>query len=309
MRKVLTLSLVLAFIGAANVFAGAEARMTGKIIDGTTKQPIGGATVLLEASGAKNVRQEVKTKPDGSYAIFVLDGTIRYKFTFSAPDYAPYGEMIKLKIGETTAKDVELFKGGAAPAGTPGVAAAPAADPAVDAYNAGAALSNSGDLAGALAKFEEAVAAKPDLMAGWIAIARTSLKMKSYPRAIEAAKKVVDIDDSDADMWAVLYQAYTATGDKANAAVAEKKMPANAGSLFNEAARLINAGKDDEAEKMLTQAITLDEKFGQAYYELGMIYVRAGKNAEAKATLSKYLEIDPNGKDAATAKEMMNYLK
>lgn len=308
MRKALTLSLVLAFIGAANVFAGAEARMTGKIIDGTSKQPIGGATVLLETSGAKNVRQEVKTKPDGSYAIFVLDGTIRYKFTFSAADYAPYSEMIKLKIGETTEKNVELLKGGAVPAGTPGVAAV-VADPAVEAYNAGAALSNSGDYAGAIAKFEEAVAAKPDLMAGWIALARMSYKVKDYPRAIAAAKKVVDIDDSDTDMWTVLYQSYTATGDKANAAIAEKKMPASAYSLFNEAARLINAGKDDEAEKALTQAVALDEKFAQAYYELGMVYVRTGKNADAKAALTKYLEIDPTGKDASTAKEMMNYLK
>ena len=39
------------------------------------------------------------------------------------------------------------------------------------------------------------------------------------------------------------------------------------------------------------------------------IYVRSGKSAEAKTALTKYLELDPNGKDAATAKEMMNYLK
>jgi Tfp pilus assembly protein PilF len=40
-----------------------------------------------------------------------------------------------------------------------------------------------------------------------------------------------------------------------------------------------------------------------------MIYVRTGKTAEAKASLQKYLQLDPNGTDAATAKEMMGYLK
>ena len=40
-----------------------------------------------------------------------------------------------------------------------------------------------------------------------------------------------------------------------------------------------------------------------------MIYVRAGKNADAKTNLQKYLELEPNGKDAATAKEMLKYVK
>jgi tetratricopeptide (TPR) repeat protein len=309
MRKVLALSLVLAFFAAANAFAGAEARMTGKILDGTTKAPIEGASVLLETSGAKNIRQEVKSRPDGSYAVFVLDGTIRYKFTFSAEGYAPYEEMIKLKISDTTVKDIELFKGTLVSTPTGQVVAQTTADPAVETYNEGAALSNAGDIPGAIAKFEAAVAAKPDLMAGWIALAKMHLKSKNYPKAIEAAKKVLEIDDSDGDMWTILYQVYTATGDKANAAIAEKKMPANAGSLFNEAARKINAGDDATAEKLLTQAVEMDATFAQAYYELGMVFVRTGKTAEAKTALTKYIELDPAGKDAATAKEMLGYLK
>ena len=40
-----------------------------------------------------------------------------------------------------------------------------------------------------------------------------------------------------------------------------------------------------------------------------VIAFSAGKNADAKANLQKYLELDPNGKDAATAKEMLKYVK
>ncbi len=111
------------------------------------------------------------------------------------------------------------------------------------------------------------------------------------------------------DMNAVLFESYNATGDKAKAAEFKAKLPADSHSLFNDAAKLINAGKDADAEPLLKQAIAADEKFGQAYYELGMVYVRTGKNDQAKATLQKYLEIEPTGKDAATAKEMMKYLK
>jgi Flp pilus assembly protein TadD len=179
----------------------------------------------------------------------------------------------------------------------------------VEAYNAGAALANSGDHAGALAKFEEAVAARPDLIAGWNALAKTSLRLQKHARAISAAKKALEFDDEDPDMWAVLFAAYTATGDKANAAIAEKKMPANASSLFNQAARLINEGKDSDAEAVLKQAVTLDAKMAIAHYELAMVYVRTGQTAEARASLNKYLELEPNGKDAPTAKEMLKYLQ
>ena len=57
------------------------------------------------------------------------------------------------------------------------------------------------------------------------------------------------------------------------------------------------------------QAIAVNDKFAPAYYELGVLYVHAGKYADAKTNLLKYLELDPNGKDAATAKEMLKYVK
>jgi tetratricopeptide (TPR) repeat protein len=308
MRRTLALSIILSLFVAANAFAVGEARMTGKVIDIDTKQPVEGAVVLVEATKGKTVRVEQKAKKDGSFTIFVLDGTLVYKFTVSAPGYATYEEPIKMKLGETNVRDFELRKAGQAAPGAPG-APAPASDPAVDAYNAGATLSNSGDSAGALAKFEEAVTLKPDLTAGWMALARVAVKEKKYQRAVEAAKKALEIDDEDPDMWLVLHQAYTALGDKANAAIAEKKAPANPSKLFNDAAKLINEQKDSEAEALLKRAVAADEKFAVAWYELGMVYVRAGNSPEAKKALTKYLELEPSGKDAATAKEMMSYLQ
>lgn len=308
MRRTLTLSLIMSLLVAANLFAVGEGRMAGKVIDAATKKPVEGVVVKVEAVEGKTVKLEQKGKKDGSFAVFVLDGTIKYKFTISAPGYAPYEEVIKLQLGQTTNREFELIKEGAAAPG--GVAPVQAKnDPAVEAFNAGAVLSNSGDTAGAMAKFEEAVTLKPDLTAGWMALARVAVKEKKYDKAINAAKKALEIDDEDVDMWTVLYNSYTATGDKANAAIAEKKLPANASKLFNEAARLINEGKDAEAEPALKRAVAVDEKFAVAWYELGMVYARTGKSAEAKAALTKYLELEPTGKDAPTAKEMIGYLQ
>jgi tetratricopeptide (TPR) repeat protein len=304
----LSISLVLSLFVTANAFAVGEARITGKIIDGATKKPIPDATIKLEAIEAKTVKQEHKVKKDGSYAIFLLDGTIRYKFVFAAPGYDPYEETMKLKIGEPNPRDIELFKsgGGAVPAEAPPQAKG---DPAVLAYNEGASLLNAGDTAAAIVKFEESVATKPDLTAGWMALAKANARAKNHQKAIDAAKKALELDEEDTDMWQVMYASYLALGDKANAAIAEKKLPANASALFNQAARQINEGKDAEAAATLQQAVTIDPKFARAYYELGMCYVRMDKKAEAREALGKYLEIEPSGKDAPTAKEMLTYLK
>lgn len=311
MRKSLAIAVVTVLLAAANAFAGAEARIHGKVIDTATKQPIADATIAVEAVEGKTIKQNTKTKKDGSYAIFLLDGTLRYKFTWSAPGYTPYVEEMKLQIGAPNLKDIELTKGGVVQGGVQGgvQGAPPAADPAVIAYNEGAELANAGKTSEAIAKFEAAIAVKSAFTPAWIALAKSHLKLKNYAKAIEAANKALEIDDEDTDMWAVLHQAYTATGDKAKAAEAQKKLPANAAQLFNDAAKMINSGKDTEAEKLLKQAITADAKLSRAYYELGMIYVRSGNSADAKANLQKYLDLDPNGGDAATAKEMLKYLQ
>lgn len=296
--------VALAFI-ATNAFAVGEGRMNGKVLDAVSKEPIANAVVSIAAMEKTNFKTEVKANKKGEWAFFALDATVPYKFIVSAEGYAPYQEIVKIPVGVSTLKDFHLNK----PTEAQPVAGEAKGDPAVDAYNAGAALANAGDLKGAVAKFNEAVAAKPDLTAAWIALAKMANRTEDYKRAIEAANKVLEIDNEDMEMWGVLAKAYAATGDKAKAAEASAKLPKNANALFNEAARVINGGNDAEGEKLLKQAIAADDKFAIAYYELGMIYVRGGKSADAKTNLSKYLELEPNGKDAPVAKEMLSYLK
>ena len=311
MRRNLALCLLLLSTMATNAFAIGEARQSGKILDAATKQPIANATITITATEMITFKQTVTTKKDGSYAIFVIRGDVKYEFAYAAPGYQTQKEVAKLKLGEPNFRDVFLVPANAAAATAPPPGSAPTAkaDPGVAAYNEGAQLANDGKDAEAIAKFEEAVAAKPDLAAGWQALAKLYHRGKKYDKAITAANKALAIEPDGTDMYAVLYESYNATGDKAKAAEARKKIPANAAGLFNDAAKLINASKDSEAEALLKQAIAVDDKFATAYYELGMIYVRAGKNADAKTNLEKYLALEPNGKDAATAKEMLNYVK
>ena len=307
MRRILALCVLALGVVAGNAFALGESRVQGKITDAATHKPIPNAVITIDAVSGHNVHQQYKADKDGVYRFLVLDGTIPYKFTFSAPGYASVTQQIKLSISDMTTKDVTLAPGSgdaAAPA-----AAAPAASPAVVAYNEGAELANAGKLPEAIAKFEEAVTAKPDLTAGYEALGKLYIRSKNYDRAIDRANKALEIDSDNQEMFTVLADAYTAKGDKTKAAEYRKKLPADASAMFNEAAHLINSGKDGEAEPLLKAAIAANDKFGPAYYELGMLYVRTQKNADAKVNLQKYLELEPNGKDVATAKEMLNYVK
>ena len=310
MRRTFALTMLVALGTAANLFAVGEARINGKVVDAATKAPIADATILMTSvkGAGRTFKQEYKVDKDGTYAIFVLDGTIKYDIVYAAPGHQSEAfNDVKLKLGEPNKKDVELQPAGAA---TPAAAAAaPKADPAVLAYNEGAKLANEGKVDEAIAKIEEAVTAKPELIAGHEALAGLYLRKKDYPKAIASANKSLEYDTDNAEMASILYDAYMATGDTAKAAEFKKKMPANPSVLFNDAAKLINQQKDGEAEPLLKQAIAADDKFAPAYYELGMIYVRAGKNAEAKTNLQKYIELAPTGRDVATAKEMLSYVK
>src|SRR5215211_4519502 len=139
MRRTSALSLIVLALAATNAFAIGEARMSGKILDAATKQPIEGAVMSADATGERTVHQRFPAKKDGTYTVFLLHGTMKYTFTASAPGYEPYSETMKLTLGETNKKDFLLAKTGTGgtTTTTTSVEFKEKADPAVDAYNAG----------------------------------------------------------------------------------------------------------------------------------------------------------------------------
>jgi len=310
MRKNLTLATILLLAFASSAFALGEARITGKVLDAGGK-PLEGVTISISAVSGKNVKQSTKTNKKGEFAAFLLDGTLRYKFIFAKDGFTSYEEEMKLKlVPEKNVKTVTLNVAGAAAAGTP-IAGEPAkpADPSIGLFNEGVTFANEGKVDEAIAKIEEAIAVRADLAAGYSVLTKLYGRKGNWKKAIERGTKALEFDPADAAVLTILAEAYEKTGDKAKGAEFRKKAPANPVALFNEAARLINGSKDSEAEPLLKQAISLDEAFAAGHYELGMLYARATKNKEAKMHLMKYLELEPKGKDAALAKEMLGYVQ
>ena len=185
MRRTLALTLF-ALIAAANAFALGEARIQGKVIDSVTKKPIVGATIKIEATTGHTVKQEYKTDKNGEYRFLVLDATLNYDFTWSADGYQSFQTNLKLKLGDINTRDVELTPASAV-AKAAAVTAAP--DPAIVAYNEGAALANDGKVPEAIAKMEEAASKKADFSAAYQALAHLYFRQKEYAKSVENADR------------------------------------------------------------------------------------------------------------------------
>ncbi|HUP65902.1 MAG TPA: carboxypeptidase regulatory-like domain-containing protein [Thermoanaerobaculia bacterium] len=304
MRKFFMAVLLSGF--ATSALAIGEARMTGKVID-AEGNPIPDVTITAEAIAGKTIKETLKTNKEGRFTLFVLDGTLRYRLTYEKEGFAIHQEEVKMRLLPNR-NDVEIRLLSAQAAQELAVGRGEA-DPAILLYNEGVDLANQKMIPEAIAKMEEAVALKNDFTAAHMALAKLYSRSENWPKAISCANAALEIAIEDDAMFSILAQAYEKTGDQAKAKEFKMKAPADPVSLFNEAARLINDGKDTDAQPLLARAIGADDKFAPAHYEMGMIYVRSGDNPNAKKHLQRYLAIEPNGKDAELAKEMLKYVQ
>ncbi len=60
---------------------------------------------------------------------------------------------------------------------------------------------------------------------------------------------------------------------------------------------------------LLTKAVDAKPDFALAHFWLGMTSFTLNKKAESRQHLQKYLELEPNGSEAATAKEILPLVK
>ena len=149
-------------------------------------------------------------------------------------------------------------------------------------------------------------------------------KKAGLDAAVESYNKAIRlVPNTKPDVTAAIYnqmgEAYARLGNIDQAAksydAAATADPPNAGKyLFNEGAVLTNAGKYDDAVKAFDKCIQADPTKADAYYQKGV-------NLLGKATMkpdgtmnapegtaeafNKYLELDPNGKYADGAKQML----
>ena len=310
---------VAGFLAAASLWADpAQCRLVGTVTD-SSGAPIDGVTLTITTPSLKIFKTTQKTDAKGKYSVVLQDCTMPYHISFEKEGFITAGEDKKIPINDQGTLDMTLKRTSEAAkpaAGAPGApAAAPAksgSDQAVESFNAGVEAMNKGDKAVAETKFQEAVAKNPDLPAGWQALTILAYEKKDYAKALEYGNKALDLDPSMTNLYPMMAESAKATGDKKAAAEwTSKYAEANPDSpeiLYNKGIDAYNKGKMKDAEAALTKAVQAKPDFANAQFYLGMASFNLNHKDSAKEHLQKYLDLEPNGKEAGTVKEILPLL-
>jgi tetratricopeptide (TPR) repeat protein len=186
-------------------------------------------------------------------------------------------------------------------------------DAAVRVFNQGAEAARVGDLDGALEAFQKAAELDPELAPAYAALARVHFDREEYPQVIETAEKALNIDPDLTDLQKLRYEAYRRTGqeEKAKEVFAEMAQDDPEGlaqTLYEQGQRAFTAGNTAQAKTALEQALQANPNHARAHYYLGLCFVNTGEKAQAKEHLEKFIELAPDDPEAATAKDMIQYL-
>jgi tetratricopeptide (TPR) repeat protein len=316
MRKTARALTALAAFGLAGILvAGAQARLKGKVTDSAGK-PIEGATITVTTPNLRTFKMVLKSDKKGEWGTILNDATMPYHVKIEKEGYAPGEADRKVPVGDVGEVNAQLMstaEAGAAARGSAAPAAPSPSETAAITFNEGVDLLSAGNKAAAEAKFLEAVGKNPDLPQGWHALASLAFDKKDWAKTLEYGQKALDLDPSINQLYGMMAAAADKAGDKKAAAEWQAKFeqanPDTPESLYNKGIDSYNKKKIKEAEALLTKAVEAKPDFALAHFWLGMTEFNLNKKAAAKEHLEKYLELDPNGAEAATAKEILPLLK
>lgn len=317
MKKTIGASATLLAFGLAAVLsAGAQGRLKGKVTDSAGK-PIEGVAVTVTTPNLRTFKMSLKSDKKGDWGTIVNDATMPYHVKFEKEGYIASEADKKVPVGDTGIVDVRLLStaeaSAAAGAAAPRAAAPSPSGQAAATFNEGVDLLTAGNKAAAEAKFLEAVAKNPDLPQGWSALATLAFEKKDWAKTLEYGQKALDLDPALTSLYGMLASAAKQSGDQKAAAEWEAKFaaanPDTPEILYNKGIEAYNAKKMKDAEANLEKAIAAKPDFALAHFWLGMVSFNQNKKAAAKQHLEKYLELEPNGTEASTAKEILPLLK
>ncbi len=296
-------SLTFAQSGAAK----GKGRVRGTVTD-TSGAPIPGVTVRL-VSERLQTSFEVKGKDNGTFTVtgmaggawnvdFIKEGYKDRKISIQVSELS-YNAPIELKLEKSVAAAAQ--------------AAPKEKAPGLDMVEAGNALRAQKDYAGAIAKYEQALATNPALSEVYGDIARIYTEQGKYPEATAAYKKFLEAkpDNQDAKLELATLYLQQKNVDEAKALLGNSSLDSitNPYTLYNLGVGFYNAQQTDEALRYWEKAVTLDPKMSDAWLQLGFAYYAAGNTAKAKEALQKVIELEPGSDNAKSAQEFLTSMQ
>jgi tetratricopeptide (TPR) repeat protein len=310
---------------AAPLWAQMEGSIRGTVTDQSGK-PIPNATVRLY--DAQNGRKyEIKTNDKGEYrSIGIYLGT--YKATLivngnavdehnGVPIYAGQEQVVPFDLakdlgGASGISDEQRKK----------MEEAQKQNEKIKGLNASLQqakeLEGAGNYDQAITVLQQATQVDPNQDLVWAYLGDAQRGAKKYSDAVESYQKALALKPTSGPYMSQLADAYAKSGqtDKAvqQYAAAAQADPQNAAAYYyNEGAVLTNTGKIDEAIAAFDKALQLDPNRADAYYWKGVDMIGKATMKDNKMVappgtaeaFNKYLELQPTGKYADAAKQML----
>jgi len=309
-RKALGLAGAVALLALSlPLLAGAQGRIVGRVTDGRGN-PVEKVKITVTTPKLTKFKLEIFTDKEGKYGTILNDSTIPYTYTFEKQGFITTNQEKKVPIGSTEEMNVVLLT--QEQAVETGVVKQ-VVDPYTEAYNGAIERFQAGDLDGALALAHKAIELGPDRAGAFSMGATVAAKKQDWDHVIEWGEKSLALDPDNPPLVGYLATAYKAKGNAAKTAEYEKKyMAANPDQpevVYNQAVELYNKGDAKGAVPLLEKAVTGKPDFANAHFLLGMSYLNVNDVPRMKEHLKKYLELDPKGKDASAAREMLDAFK
>lgn len=310
-HSALAVALVGLVAGGAALHAVSPGHLYGKVKD-ENGQPVPGVRVLVTLPGS-SYRTELVTGGDGGYTLTLTDAARTYECTLEKDGFQPVTFPLKVAIGSHEHRDFEILS--AAEARRRGPAGEELAGPqlAVKLFNEGAEASQMGDAATARAKFIEAAGIDPTLAAAHTALARLDLNEQNWAGAAAHAEKALALDAADVKALRILHDSCEQLGDQKRARAAAERLAAldpkaGAEDLHRDGVAKYNSGDTEAARQLFERALAIDGEHARSHYMLALCL--AGSDAAAaREHFETFLRLAPADPDAATAREMLKYLK
>ncbi len=146
-------------------------------------------------------------------------------------------------------------------------------------FNIGAAYEQMGDMEQALENYEKACELNEELYLSWVAVSDIYKSKQEWLKAMNALDKALVSRPNE-----IIYR-------------------------FNYGAYALNAGDMEAAEGAFRKLVETHPDHAMSHYQLGLVMVGKGNNAEGITYLERYVELAPEGANVPVAKELLATLK
>ncbi|MEL7061637.1 MAG: tetratricopeptide repeat protein [Acidobacteriota bacterium] len=292
----------------AQDYAG-RGRIQGKVTAVETGEPLEGVRITGSVSGAQEKPDAIMTDADGDWALVGIRGGT-WEVIAEKDGYVPYRDVLNVPAtGERVRSTIQMreIPKEEKEAKKQAQAASIAAE--------GNAMIESGDLAGARGKFEEALelAREEDRSSLLVGIAKTHSVEKNHDAAIETLEKGLEIAPGDPEILRLLIAELALIGRAEEAQRYTAMLPADQtvdpGTYFNMAVNAYNGGESEKALDLFNQALEADPELTLGYYYRGLTALNLGNNALALSDFQIFKQRAPTDPNVAEVNTFIEYLE